>query len=244
MWSRERECNSLYSPPCRFQLKSAVLQPFLNIKIMSKKSSKIIDENNDFLLVMQEKAKKDLENFANNSALLEGIKAYQKNLALITNTIDTKRMGELATSAMKHFSGVEDSIKTLSQNLQVAMPTSLGRMAEAIKATEALRLGGQIIPYPPSRVKSIERLDYTLTRFVQKAEQKLETKMDEFSRAIDKKLEDYKIKIVSEKNVYCGHCDYLLMKTKFIVYGEATMKCPGCKEIIHIPKELRYGELK
>lgn len=210
---------------------------------MTKIPQKNQDEKEllDITKFAKARAEKELVNFTENHGyMLDQMRDFQKNIERIKKSFDFKRMGEQLAIPLKQFSHLAENIQSVSHLFQVSVPTDLIKSITEIKSYP---IQNNFV-YTPKFEQSYNRFDTGITRFYEKVEYKIAEKFLQLEKSLDKKLESYKIKIVNEKNVYCGHCDYLLMKTKFIVYGEATMKCPGCKELIHIPRELRYGELK
>jgi phage FluMu protein Com len=209
-----------------------------------KKNPQKNSDDKDLLLVTkiaQERAKKDLATFVKeHSYLFDNLREHYKNLEQFRKAFDFQGMSEKIALPLKQFSNIAEQIKALSQSFRITIPTGL---LETLKNIENYREERTMV-YIPRNERSIESAELNITKFIQKVEKRIEDGFSELYKAVDKNNGSDKMKIVNEKNVYCGHCDFLLMKVRFIVYGKASMKCPKCKKIIQIPEHLRYKELK
>ena len=207
---------------------------------MTKNSSKKSTDD-EMLLAIQEKARKDLEKLANNSVLLESIRSYMKNLERISKTCDYEKLGERLGWASEQATVISDKIKELGKSFQVALPTAF---MNALGNAEFGKFRTEMMAYTPPKEKSVESIESNLTNFIRGVEKKMEEKFNDLYRVIDKNNRSYKMEVVRDRNAYCKFCGHQLMRVKFMIYfGEASMKCPSCEQLVQIPKQLNFKEI-
>lgn len=200
--------------------------------------------SDEFLLSIQEKAREDLAKLMSNSSLLESIKAQQKTFEQLRKSFDFESLGKNMAVPLENFSQLAKQISTLSENFKITIPEGLLETIKNVNHPVVIPRT-ETMTYIPRNDRNIESVETNLTKFIQKVERRMEEGFRELSQTIDKNSGDYKIKMVTDKNARCPHCDCELMRVQFMVYfGKASMKCPKCKKIVKVPDELRFSELK
>ncbi|MFA5993657.1 MAG: hypothetical protein WC823_01715 [Parcubacteria group bacterium] len=214
---------------------------------MHKKSSKKpTDVELTIASEAQERAKKDLANFAqNNGHLFDTIDNFKLDVARFGKLADLNGIAQTLTMPAKYLSGLSEQIKSFGDTFQVAVPDHIQETIEMMRRLHEQDGFTQGAIYTPTIRNDVYDMQVSLKQFTKKIEDKMDEKLNEFAKTIDKNSGSYKMEIVREKTGYCKFCDYPLIRVQMMMYfGKSSMKCPNCKRPVQIPDQLIFRDIK
>lgn len=189
----------------------------------------------------QEKAQKDMVNFIqNNGHLFDAVNKFKSDIEKFRKLTDFSGIAETLAMPAKYLSGLSEQIKLFSEGFHIQVPNHLEETIEMMGRLHAQ----EGFTYTPRIRDDFEEVQISLDKLVQKIDKKIDEKLVEFSSTIDKSDGSYNLEMVKERNAYCKFCGYQLMRVQFMIYfGEASMKCPQCKRLVQIPRQLDFKEI-
>ncbi len=150
-------------------------------KIPQQKSN-----GNDHLLVMQEKAKKDLAKFLKDKGYLFDImKNVGSDIGRASKMIDLSGLAKNMIVPAQHLSRLSKQITALSKNFQVSVPNNLQENLQRMAQFYQQTYQQEEITYVPRIRNDFDDMQVGLERFTKKIENKIEEKFIKLNKSIE-----------------------------------------------------------